>query len=248
MSSTWCPQEIFEGEIENFVLVILNTKILSENKVIDLWNKAKFKVTVDGGTNRWYKIASENSEKIRNPNPDLITGDLDSIDCKILEYYVKESVGVIRTPDQNYTDFTKALFEIFKLFPESTKILAFAEHSGRLDQIFGIFETLFHVQGKNIFVVSSTSIEWLLGSGLHNIVLPKHLDFDKLHCGLIPLGLPCPGVKTSGFKWNLDGDTLLAFGQLVSTSNKFDKNSEKATVETKQPLLLTIELIAESDL
>ena len=72
--------------------------------------------------------------------------------------------------------------------------------------------------------------------------------FDKLHCGLIPLGAPCPGVKTSGFKWNLDGDTLLAFGHLVSTSNKFDKSASVATVSTSQPLLITMELEFEDKL
>ena len=65
---------------------------------------------------------------------------------------------------------------------------------------------------------------------------------ENLHCGLIPLGTPCSDVKTTGFKWNLDGNTLLSFGHLVSTSNKFEKNSSIATVFTSKPLLITIEL------
>ena len=66
----------------------------------------------------------------------------------------------------------KALFEIDKIGIKS-KVVAFAEHSGRLDQIFGIFETLFHVQGTPVFVVSSTSIEWLLIPGKHFINIPQ---------------------------------------------------------------------------
>ena len=124
-------------------------------------------------------------------------------------------------------------------------ILAFAEHSGRLDQIFGIFETLFHaksINDKPVFVSSSTSIEWLLPPGCHRIKIEdKSLEYLKnLSCGLIPLGKPCDGVKTSGLKWNLDGTQVLAFGHLVSTSNKLD--SETVCVDTSENLLITIEL------
>ncbi len=93
----------------------------------------------------------------------------------MLETYTKiKGCQVIKTPDQNYTDFTKAIFEIGNIETlKNLRILAFAEHSGRLDQIFGIFETLFHVQDKVVFVVSSTSIEWLLSPGQHSIELPK---------------------------------------------------------------------------
>ena len=143
------------------------------------------------------------------------------------------------TPLIKISDFTKALREIAKLDVKTKYIIAFAEHSGRLDQIFGIFETLFHTDLR-VFVISSTSIEWLLRPGTHRIHLPPNFETDQLHCGLIPLGEPCPGVKTTGFKWNLDGDQVLAFGHLVSTSNKFVKS--EATVLTSKPLLLTIEL------
>ena len=47
---------------------------------------------------------------------------------------------------------------------------------------------------------------------------------------------------------NLDGDTLLAFGHLVSTSNKFDKSISIATVSTSQPLLITMELRLEDEI
>ena len=173
---SWEPKELFEGQNDDYVFLILNTKILDELKVIKLWNNAKFKVTVDGGTNRWHKIAQKYENLIQEPRPNLITGDLDSIDKNVLDYYRNKTdsyTKVIQTVDQNYTDFTKALFEIDKLGINSKAILAFAEHSGRLDQIFGIFETLFHVQGNPVFVISSTSIEWLLGPGNHTIHLPQ---------------------------------------------------------------------------
>jgi thiamine pyrophosphokinase len=41
--------------------------------------------------------------------PDLITGDLDSVNPKSVENLAKLGAKVVRTPDQNETDFTKAL-------------------------------------------------------------------------------------------------------------------------------------------
>ena len=215
-----------------------------------LWNKAKYRVTVDGGTNRWYQTVLKYRGQIAKPNPDLITGDLDSIHPQVLEHYQHQNdCQIVKTPDQNFTDFTKAIQELNKRDIPAGFIVAYAEHSGRLDQIFGIFETLFHVKDlthKPVFVASSTSIEWLLSPGDHSIHLPR-TSVENLHCGLIPLGEPCSGVKTSGFKWNLQGDQTLAFGQLVSTSNRFAKGCEKATVVTSKPLLLTMELVSEPE-
>ena len=242
----WYSSDLYEGK-GDFILIVLNTKVLNEARLIRLWNKAKFRVTVDGGTNRWHQIISRNRGEILNPNPDLITGDLDSIDPQVLKYYQEKDCKIVKTPDQNYTDFTKAVQEVCKLDIPADSILAFAEHNGRLDQIFGIFETLFHVRnvGKPVYVASSTSLEWLLHPGEHSIYLPQNIQVEKLHCGLIPLGEPCPGIKTSGFKWNLEGDQILAFGHLVSTSNRFAKGCEKATISTYKPLLFTMELVQE---
>lgn len=65
------------------------------------------KITVDGGTDSWLQFCSENN--IENKIPDLITGDLDSVNPANLEKFTKLGSKVIRTPDQNETDFTKAL-------------------------------------------------------------------------------------------------------------------------------------------
>ena len=59
----WEPQQLFDAETE-FVLIVLNTKILDELRLIQLWNKAKFRVTVDGGTNRWHQIVLKHSSQI----------------------------------------------------------------------------------------------------------------------------------------------------------------------------------------
>ena len=78
---------------------------------------ASFRICVDGGTNQLYELSLNNLASGLSP-PHLITGDFDSIQEPVKEYYVKKGSKVIQTLDQNYTDFTKALME-FKQGNES---------------------------------------------------------------------------------------------------------------------------------
>ncbi|XP_066925981.1 thiamine pyrophosphokinase 1-like isoform X3 [Clytia hemisphaerica] len=57
-------------------------------------------------------------------------------------------------------------------------------------------------------------------------------------CSLIPIACKAEKVTTTGFKWNLDGDSM-EFGSLVSTSNAFGENVDHVTVDTSHPLLIT---------
>ena len=51
----------------------------------------------------------------------LISGDFDSVEPSILEYYRSKGVPIIPTPDQNDTDFGKALIELNKHVSEKRK-------------------------------------------------------------------------------------------------------------------------------
>lgn len=59
-------------------------------------------------------------------------------------------------------------------------------------------------------------------------------------CGLIPIMGRCEEVVTTGLKWNLEGDTPIEFGGLVSSSNRV--MSEVVTVQTSSPMLFTAEM------
>ncbi|KAH9635625.1 hypothetical protein HF086_009972 [Spodoptera exigua] len=96
-------------------ILILNRPIPQNPEFIKrLWNKAAVRMTVDGGTKQWDKfIASLEDDLKKNiKDPDLISGDFDSITDEILEKYKNKGCKIIHTPDQNYTDFTKALMEL----------------------------------------------------------------------------------------------------------------------------------------
>lgn len=78
---------------------------------------ARITVTVDGGTQRWLKYLEEygidalNGEHKRYV-PDLITGDMDSCPSSMIEKLERKGSTVVETPDQNYTDYTKALLQV----------------------------------------------------------------------------------------------------------------------------------------
>lgn len=71
-------------------------------------NTASLRITVDGGTNRWLDFVEKNN--IQNPPlPHYITGDFDSITARTKAYFEEKKANFVNTPDQDYTDFTKAL-------------------------------------------------------------------------------------------------------------------------------------------
>lgn len=68
-------------------------------------------MTVDGGTNKWHNFIKLNAfEHLKVP--DLITGDLDSADPIIVKQFVTMGSRLVHTPNQDETDFTKALKEV----------------------------------------------------------------------------------------------------------------------------------------
>jgi len=78
---------------------------------------ARVTVTVDGGTQRWLKYLEEQGIDVLNGEhkryvPDLITGDMDSSLPSMIKKLGSIGSTIIKTPDQNYTDYTKALLQV----------------------------------------------------------------------------------------------------------------------------------------
>lgn len=73
---------------------------------------ASIRLTVDGGTDQWLSWLKLNKyESCEGAEPDLITGDMDSVSTEAVNYFNNKSnnVSVRITPDQDETDFTKSL-------------------------------------------------------------------------------------------------------------------------------------------
>ncbi|XP_073942818.1 thiamine pyrophosphokinase 1 isoform X2 [Choristoneura fumiferana] len=235
----------------NYAVVMLNTPITQSQRFFtEFWNNATVRITVDGGTNKWedYVKSLPQTESENIKPPELVTGDFDSISKDNLEKYRKQKgCKVVHTPDQMYTDYTKALMELNTHCQQANinvhHVIAIAQSSRRMDQIFANVETMFHVKEKallspstKVYLISDDGISWLLFPGDHLIEIPEEsLKHPRAWCSLVPVGEPCTNVSSTGLKWNLDNHTL-KFGALVSTSNTFN-GSKTVTVKCSHTLL-----------
>ncbi|KAK9755035.1 thiamine pyrophosphokinase, catalytic domain [Popillia japonica] len=249
VSKTWDPCAILQanGVGYNYAILVLNRQItdaISKCKLLNLWQNAAVRVTVDGGTDHWLLWLEENNiSKDLIKQPDLVTGDMDSIEPETLEYCKKiKTCTVIVTEDQMETDYTKALKELQKYIKyhnmQITCVITLSEDSGRFDQIIGNVNSLFKaanfLPNVDIFFLTKESLSWLLWTGSHKILVPTTaLEYSKW-CSLIPFGSKAI-VTTTGLKWDMS-NSLLAYGQLISTSNAFS-NSPEITVTTDSPLV-----------
>ncbi|XP_064118432.1 thiamin pyrophosphokinase 1-like isoform X2 [Macrobrachium nipponense] len=183
------------------------------------------------------------------PLPHIISGDFDSVHPDLLTHYKELDVNIIPTPNQEETDFTKAVRELAKYITARDIqlkhiVVIAAVCNERFDHVIANLSTLYkveHVVPVPVIVVSGASLFWLLSEGDHTIQVSQEIILNPLRswCGLVPLGYPAT-VTTKGLKWNLDNQ-ILGFGHLVSTSNTYDPTHEgQVTITTCQPLLWTM--------
>jgi len=218
---------------------------------MNLWRKAQYRATVDGGTSLWLQIVNNatSDEAPINDVPQMITGDFDSADMSHVEHYKQLGAKIVKTPDQDYTDFTKCLYQLDieaktnNSLADIESIFAFVESSGRLDQIMANIQTLFLAPGIvkwPVMLMSSNTLSWILPPGQHQIMTGKRVSDDS-HCGIIPLDGKAI-LTTSGLKWNLKQEAL-RFGDLVSTSNGFDLSASSVKIKTDTSVLWTMDFV-----
>ncbi|XP_033749160.1 thiamin pyrophosphokinase 1-like [Pecten maximus] len=237
----FCPLGYLNEHTDGMALMILNyaqdIDVMFMKKV---WAKAKYKALVDGGTNVLYDSVMADRDMYI---PDLISGDFDSIKPEVSEFYKTKGVEIVSSPDQNYTDFAKALrLLISKASIKVEIIVVMGAFGGRLDQVFGNIDVLHQARTLTsvpVVLASHCQMCMLLKQGIKHC-LKVDTGYEGDWCGLIPIGRPCHHITTTGLKWNLENQGL-EFGQLISTSNVLEGNGQ-VTIETDNDLLWCMEV------
>ncbi|XP_020287888.1 thiamin pyrophosphokinase 1 isoform X2 [Pseudomyrmex gracilis] len=216
--TSWDPINVFHhGTQCKYAIVVLNCPIYWKHSVLlQLWQNAQITVTVDGGTHRWLRYLEEQEIDLISGEheqyvPGLITGDLDSCSHALLNKLRNMGSVVVQTPDQDNTDYTKALLQVGHYAKtrnlELDEIYVLAETSGRFDHIIGNINTLYKcdklVGDIKVIQFARNSLTWILRPGLHKIRIPEILVQQQSWCGLLPFGCPASRITTTGLKWNL---------------------------------------------
>lgn len=266
-------------------LVILNSPIRQPPSPLfeALWNKSQYRVCADGGANRLYRstvfpgdaaaatatpAAAAGSSHVQVQQsyiPNLIIGDLDSLQKRVSDYYKaandnsdgSTSCSIVCDPDQDRNDLDKSLGAILEHQHQSTgtikigRVLVYGAFGGRFDQEMGCIQALYkwsHQFDYNMWLYDDQTVCWLLpGNRMNHIQIPhfdntvKNIIGEGPTCGLIPMGVAVDSVTSVGLKWDLKQDAT-AFGGLVSTSNRV--MAETVTVTASHPLVFTAEVFS----
>jgi thiamine pyrophosphokinase len=156
-------------------------------------------IAVDGGINHCYKL---------NLHPDLIVGDFDSADLKILKNF-DNVPQKIYPQDKDKTDLEIALELAYHA--EAEEITIFGALGGRVDHTLGNLILLSRYPGVTFLETDDERI-FVINHQAEIATYPGQL------ISLIPLNGPVKGINTEGVKWQLENAIL--DNQFISISNE----------------------------
>ena len=176
-----------------------------------------FLITVDGGLHHLL---------FRGFLPNLLVGDLDSIDPEDLNTCLERGVETMRfPPEKDQTDLELALEEAAKR--GFSEILIAFGLGGRIDHTLGNLALLNHPLSKETFIHFDDGQTEVLLLDDRRFMWTIHTNPGDV-ISLIPWQGEVTGVRTEGLKYPLQGDTLfpgqargvsnLALGEYVSVS------------------------------
>ena len=201
-------------------LVVLNSpdRSLSNEQVHGLASACGFVVAADGGAN-WLRGT--------NVRPNVLVGDLDSVEHETRSFYEKSSVLCQSDPDESRNDFQKALTCLPDAFQRAVVI---GGDGGRFDHLLANIHAMYadamHHQHRDVVLLSSKSMAFVLRPGGHTIHIDECVEGPS--CGMFPMGGPC-NVRTRNLQWDVNSEGWngrpLEFGSFISSSNRILGNS-----------------------
>jgi len=160
---------------------------------------------------------------------DFISGDFDShqIEEEILRQAQNHSFDIIETPDQNKTDFHKALEIILEKGFENIDV--YGGSGGEQDHFLGNLSVAYAFKDKlNLQFFDEYSSYYFI---------PKNFSISDVKGKMISL-MPFPiakNIETKGLKWPLHQEDLI-LGERIGTRNVAD--SQEVSIQYKDGDLL----------
>lgn len=181
-------------------------------------------------------VAADNGVRFAGPLglfPDVILGDMDSLDPDLRALFDKEPVTVIQVPaEKDETDLELALLNAVNRGAEQIAVVGAV--GGRLDMTLSNVLLLTHPALWEVRVEL-----WAADQTLWAIRPPGSDVFGEAGdtLSLIPIGGDARGVTTDNLKYPLNGETL-AFGPARGISNVL--TAGQARVDVDDGLLLAV--------
>lgn len=158
---------------------------------------------------------------------DFISGDFDSFNLETLREPQRDSFEIFETPDQNKTDFHKALELIFE--KGSDNIDVYGASGGEQDHFLGNLSVAFFFKDKlNLRFFDNYSSYYFI---------PKEFAISDVKDKMISL-MPFPiakNIETKGLKWPLYNEDLI-LGERIGTRNIAE--NEEVSIKYKEGDLL----------
>lgn len=207
------------------VLIFANGQMNELEWARSYLNQATAVIAADGGVHHLLALSHR---------PDIVIGDMDSIEANGLSELKDEAVDIVTHPaDKDETDLELALNYAVERYQD--EILIFGALGGRLDQTVSnlLLLTQPSLRGRPIRLVERGQMAWIvdrlaeIDGEVGDIVSLIPLD-DQVHIN-----------QTSGLKWVLENEKL-SFGPARGVSNVM--TAEKATVAILSGLLLCVHI------
>lgn len=214
------------------VLIIANGPLEDVGVWQEEFDAADLTVAVDGGAR---------SARALGVIPDLVVGDVDSMDPETAEWVRAQGVALQRhSPAKDETDLELALLVAAREGAEQIDVLGAI--GGRPDQTMANLCLLAHplLAGRRVRLLGG-SYEILLLRGGERLTISGRTG-DTL--SLLPLSETARGIHTQGLRWALTGGTL-HLGLARGISNEM--TADKAQIRLGEGLLLAVHLLASSN-
>lgn len=225
---------IMQERGDNKILLVLNNSACIGSELLHLyWQACSVRIAADGAANWLFT---------ENLTPDIVCGDLDSVDLRVAEHFATRT-ELCRDASQDTNDMEKCLEHLLAKYPSSLllEVYVLGAFGGRFDHEMANLNCAFPYTSKfsRLVLISqgNTGEVLLANNTLHLLRFPP--TTATITCGLLPLQGPCLIAHTKGLKYNVYNQQL-RFGGLISTSNQVTNKQEvEILVCNNTPVLFT---------